>query len=254
MVAGMGDRKHPEALPHGELRELFDDIFFVTGSVRAPGPLPVVFSRNMVVVREGDSLTLINSLRLDDAGLAALDALGTVRHVLRIAGFHGMDDPFYKDRYGAKVWALKDQIYASGFNDTPTKADAYFTPDVEMTRETELPIDGAELFVFDSARIPEGMVVLAREGGILVSGDCLQHWQRTEPHFSFLAKVMMKLMGFIKPHNVGPGWLRGAKPDVAEVASLLDLTFDHVLPVHGDEVIGNAKALYRPAIERLRTR
>ncbi len=84
-----------------------------------------------------------------------------------------------------------------------------------------------------------------------MTGDSLQHWHRTAPHFSLMAKVMMRVMGFIKPFNVGPGWLKGAKPDVAEVISLLELEFDHVLPVHGDKVIGNAKEKFRPAIERL---
>jgi hypothetical protein len=41
----------PPALPHGELRELLPDVFFVTGTVALPGPLPVRFSRNMTVVR-----------------------------------------------------------------------------------------------------------------------------------------------------------------------------------------------------------
>ena len=57
------------AYPHGELQELFPDTFFVTGTVPLPGPLPVRFSRNMTVLRTGSSLTLVNSIRLDDAGL-----------------------------------------------------------------------------------------------------------------------------------------------------------------------------------------
>ena len=247
----MATRAFPKALPHGTLKKVFDDIYFVTGSVRAPAPVPIVFSRNMTVVREGESLTLINTLRLDDAGLAALDELGKVEHVIRIAGFHGMDDPFYKDRYGAKVWGMKDQIYAAGFNDSPTNDDSYFHPDVEMTEDTELPISGAKIFQFKSANPPEGLVLLEREGGIIVSGDCLQHWHSPDAYFNFPARLMMKLMGFFKPHNVGPGWLKGAKPDTGEVKSILELEFDHVLPVHGEEVIGNAKELYRPAIERL---
>jgi hypothetical protein len=246
----MATRSFPAALPHGSLKKLFDDIYFVTGSVRAPGPVPVVFSRNMTVVRQDESLTLINSLRLDDAGLAKLDVLGNVEHVIRIAGYHGMDDPFYKDRYGAKVWAMKDQVYAAGFNDNPTAADSYFQPDEEMTEDTELPISDAKIFHFKSANPIEGLVLLDREGGIIVSGDCLQHWSPNQ-YFNLVAKVMMRLMGFFKPHNVGPGWLKGAKPDVSEVKSILDLEFEHVLPVHGEAVIGNAKDLYRPAIDRL---
>ena len=36
-----------------------------------------------------------------------------------------------------------------------------------------------------------------------------------------------------------------------EVKAILDLEFEHVLPVHGGKVIGGAKEKYRPAIERV---
>jgi hypothetical protein len=74
------------------------DIFFVTGTMRMPGPVPVSFSRNMTVVREAGRLVIINSLRLDEQSLRSLDALGKVTDVIRIAGFHGMDDPTRKLR------------------------------------------------------------------------------------------------------------------------------------------------------------
>src|SRR6478735_11956040 len=109
----MASRAHPPALAHGTLSEVLPNIFFVTGTMRMPGPLPVTFSRNMSVVREGKRLILINSVRLDDEGLRALDALGTVTDVVRVAGYHGRDDPFYKERYGAKVWVVKGQRYVS---------------------------------------------------------------------------------------------------------------------------------------------
>ena len=245
----MSTRPHPAALPHGELKEIFPDVFFVTGSVRMARP--VTFSRNMTVVREGESLTLINSVRLNEAGLAALDALGKVEHVIRIAGFHGMDDPFYKDHYGAKVWAMEGQGYFAGFE---TNKPPYFEPDAWLTADTPLPFAGAKLFVFERAKPSEGLILLEREGGIVVAGDSLQNWARPDRYFSFLAKPMMWFMGFFKAHNVGPGWLKGAKPARAGVRAVLDLPFDHVLPVHGEPVVGGAKELFRPAIERVSSR
>ena len=46
-------------------------------------------SRNMVVVRSGDELTLLNPIRLDDTGEAALAELGRVRHLVRLGGMRG---------------------------------------------------------------------------------------------------------------------------------------------------------------------
>lgn len=248
----MSERKHPPALPHGELREVFPDVFFVTGTIAMPGPLPVRFSRNMTVIREGERLVVVNAVRLGDEGLRALDALGKVTDVIRLAGFHGMDDPFYKSRSGAKVWAVRGQRYTSGFD---AKAPAtYLSADEEMDASTALPVKGARLYVFDSAKPPEALLLLDREGGVVVAGDCLQNWAETDRYFSGLGKVMMKWMGFIRPHNVGPAWLKQTKPDPAELRGILELPFEHVLPAHGAPVVNGAREAYRASVERAAAR
>jgi hypothetical protein len=241
-------RPFPACLPHGELREVLPGIHFVTGTVAMPGPLPVRFSRNMTVVKDGDRLAVINTVRLDEKGLAALDALGRVTDVVRLAGNHGMDDPFYKDRYGAKVWVVKGQRYTSGFDTSSPKT--YFAADVEMDAASALPISDARLHVIASSP-PEGLLVLARHGGVAISGDCLQHWATVDPYFSFLGRQMMGMMGFIKPHNIGPGWLKQCKPPKPDLRSILDLPFTNVLPSHGEPVLGDALTHYRPALERV---
>lgn len=244
----MPSSKFPPVSKHGSLEEVLPDVFFVTGSVTLKKP-KMRFSRNMIVLRHGNELTIVNTVRLDDEGLAALDALGEVKHILRIAGFHGMDDPFYKDRYGVPVWALEGQVYTTGFDNAKAEPKVYFEADRTIGPDTELPIPDAKMVRIDGAS-PEGVLHLSRDGGILVSGDALQNWGRVDDYFSFSAGLMMRLMGFIKAHNVGPGWIKGAQPSAAQVAGLLDLDFDKVLPCHGAPVMSDAKAAYRPAIEK----
>ena len=83
-----------ETLPHGDIDEIFPDVFLVRGTFRAgPG---LSFGRNMIVLREGDALTLVNSVRLSPEGERALDRLGTVRHLVRLGFFHTRDDPYYR--------------------------------------------------------------------------------------------------------------------------------------------------------------
>jgi len=241
-------RPFPAALPHGDLTEVLPGIHLVTGTVAMPGALPIRFSRNMTIVREGERLVLVNSVRLDDRRLAALDALGKVTDVVRIAANHGMDDPFYKDRYGARIWAVQGQRYTAGF-DHGAEA-TYFAPDVEMDATTELPIAGARLHLIHSTPT-EALLLLDRHQGVVVSGDCLQNWS-VDPYFSFFAGVMMRLMGFIKPYNIGPAWLKNGKPPTAELRAILGLPFTNVIPAHGSPVLGEAVARYRPAIDRLR--
>jgi hypothetical protein len=245
----LATRAHPPALPHGEIHEVLAGIYFVAGTIAMPGPLPIRFSRNMTILREGaDRLVLVNSVRLGDEGLAALDALGKVTDVIRLAANHGMDDPFYRDRYKAKVWALDGQRYTAGFDTSAT--DVYFEPDIGIDERTELPLAGARLYTIHS-KPPEGLLVLERHGGTIVSGDCLQHWAKADPYFSFLGKTMMKAMGFIRPYNVGPGWLKQCKPPKHELRGILDLGFENVLPSHGAPVLGGARDHYRPAIARV---
>ncbi|MFO0551495.1 MAG: hypothetical protein U0271_24110 [Polyangiaceae bacterium] len=241
----------PAALPHGELREVLPDVFFVTGTVEMRTPIAIRFSRNMTIFREEGRLVLVNSVRLDEAGLAKLDALGKVTDVIRLAGFHGMDDPFYKDRYGATVSAVRGQRYTSGLD--PNAAKTYFTPDVELSADSKLPLRGARLHLFDSTP-PEALLVLERQGGIVVSGDALQNWDQPDEFFSTIGKVMMRVMGFIKACNVGPAWLKQAKPAPERLRGVLELPFENVLPAHGRPVLGGAREKFRPAIERAAAR
>ena len=104
-------------MPHGEIETVFDDVFFVTGTSRPNfGGEQWQFSRNMTILRENGALTLVNTVRLDEAGLETLDGLGRVVNVVKIGGFHGIDDPFYVDRYGAKLWALPGMQHEGGLS------------------------------------------------------------------------------------------------------------------------------------------
>ena len=216
-------------------------MFFVTGSM---GFGPARFSRNMVVVREGEGLVVVNSVRLDERGLAALDGLGRVTDVIRLAGGHGSDDRFYRERYGAKVWAVRGQRYFKGID--ASKGATYFTPDGVLEAGGALPLAGASLYVFDTDP-PEGVLRIPAGGGTLISGDSLQNWARVDGGFNWLGGLMMRVAGFIGPCRLGAGWLKHCAPSAEQVAGVLDLEFENVLPAHGEPVLGDGRERYRPA-------
>lgn len=242
--------KHMPVQAHGPIVKVFDNIWFVKGAVKMPMFMPMKISRSMTILKDTDSgeLTLVNSMRLSEAGLAELEKLGKVANVIRIAGFHGRDDGYYRDRYGAKVFAIKGQIYTRKFDAGPNPEE-YMQPDVWLNGTIDLPIKSAELRIFPTSNPPEAVILLKRDGGILIVGDSLQNTPAPDEFVNFPAKLMMGKMGFYKPHNVGPGWLQFATPEKSDVRSILEIEFENVLPAHGDPVVGSAREKYRPILE-----
>ncbi|MEX1363420.1 MAG: hypothetical protein AB1Z98_09860 [Nannocystaceae bacterium] len=59
----------------------------------------------------------------------------------------------------------------------------------------------------------------------------------------------MKLGGMVKPFTMMKPWIDKYEPDRAEIAGILALDFDNVLPGHGEMVIGDAREKFRPALE-----
>eukprot|EP00797_Seminavis_robusta_P008049 Sro1561_g282610.2 (219) ;mRNA; f:13437-14093 len=195
-------------------------------------------------------LILVNTVRLDDDGLAALDGLGAVKHIVRLAAFHGMDDPFYKARYPqATVWAVDDAPYFPNF-ETKSK-EVYFQADKRLEASSELPaiLAGVSFVVIESEKPKDGILVLERpEGKVLITGDSLQNMDECDAYFNYLGRLCMKMMGFISPCQVGPAWKKVANVQPKEMRKLLDLQFDHVLPAHGRPVLGQAWKRYEASI------
>lgn len=230
------------AMPHGAIQEVFPDVFFVTGTMQT-----VLmgahwhFSRNMSIVRDGRALTLINTVRLDEAGLAALDALGEVKHIVKIGALHGLDDAFYKSRYpNASFWALPGMPHAEGL-----------TADKELTVGGELPFAGASLFVFEHTKLPECILRIDREGGILVACDSLQNWVGPDAFFSDESRKMMTDMGFFQSANLGPVWMQVNEPKAPDFARLHDVPFKHALCGHGVPLKDKAQELFQARFKQV---
>ena len=99
-------------------------------------------------------------------------------------------------------------------------------------------------------------MILAQDGGILVTCDSVQNW----PNFSgcsLPAKLIMKLMGFLGAANIGPGWIKAAKPETsgqlaADFDRLLEKEFKHLLSGHGVPLRDSAHRDLRATVDRIR--
>lgn len=222
----------PAAMPHGAIEEPFEQIFTVRGTARFAPLLSI--TRNMVIVRNLGELTIIGAVRLSPDGERALERLGTVRNLVKLGHFHGMDDAYYVKKYAPVVWAAKDAVHKPG-----VATNEFLAPGAA------LPVPRSQLFVFERAAKPEACLLLERDDGILVTCDSLQNWGDFDG-CSFAGKLMMRAMGFGGAARIGPGWRKSSEPKDSkgfrpDFERLLVLPFRHLLPAHGYP-LDNAKS------------
>jgi hypothetical protein len=238
------ETSYPQVTPHDPPLQLAEHLFVVYGCVQ---PSPIArFSRNMVIVRQQNQLTLINPVRMSEEGLSQLEALGEVTHVLRLGPMHGMDDPFYIDRYKADFWAFPG-------------GKTYTQPaiDHELADGVALPFSNAKLFVFKHMTQTEGAVLLERSPGILVTCDAIQSYATPphSPHTNFLARLLMPLIGFPHKTLIGPMWMKLLVADregmKTEFERLLQLDFDQLISAHGTFLASNAHTEVQRAFDKM---
>ncbi len=230
---------YPPAFPHDPIVSIFDNIFLVRGSIRVgPG---MRMSRNMVIVRDGEVLTLINPVRLSEAELLKLERLGWVHHVMRLGDFHGLDDRFYIDRYNAEFWCQPGQ--------TTYRIPA---PDHLIDADVLPPFPEAEFFVFSAAQYPEAALLLKNQK-LLVTTDSIQYWPDWL-YTSLFTRLVLRLMGFRRTLLIGGPWLKRVTPKGASLLPdferLLALDFDHLVAAHGGLLREQAKPLLMDVLAR----
>jgi len=230
----------PPVFPHQAIQVIGDDLFMARGSIGYNRF--VRLSRNMAIVRSGGELTLIDPIRLDERGLHDLDELGVVKHIVRLGGGHGSDDPFYMDRYRALFWAQeRGKRYPAPAIDRP------------LTEDGELPFDGARLVRFRGAAFPEAALVLTRGQGVLLTCDSVQHYDDFSNN-NLPARLLMPFLGFSKTTLIGPIWLKVATPPGASLRGdferLLEQKFDSMLAAHGTFLETGAQEAVRRAVAK----
>ncbi len=218
--------------PHGDIREIFKDVFFLTGTnkIHHDGA-DIQTSRNMIIIRNGSELTLINTVRLSEEGLKKLDRLGKVTNIVRIGAFHGRDDAFYKSQYpDAQLWTLKGMTYDNGL-----KSDRDLIPEGAML------FPNSSLFVFETSALPEGILHIEQDGGILISCDSIQNITSIDEFYNLATAESFKNQGLIKPANISPIWLGATHTNATDFYRLLKTkTFRHLLTAHGEPLMNTA--------------
>ncbi len=231
---------YPPAYPHDSIEEIAPDVFMVRGTIRM-NPLMRI-TRNMAIIRHEGELTLLNPIRLDDAGEAHLSTIGEIKRILRLGPMHGVDDPYYIDRFNAELWAQEE-----------SKTYPEPKPDRQISATSTLPFPDAQLFCFEGMTQKESALLIDRDGGLLLTCDSIQHYGDYR-HNNWIARTMMPFIGFPKTTVVGPIWLKLMTPEGASLESefrrLLELEFRHLLSAHGSFLPDTAHASVEAAVGR----
>ena len=228
------------AYPHDPIEQLFPDVFWVHGSIRVgPG---MRLNRNMIILREGNELTLINPVRLQEDALRELDVLGQVARVVRLGDFHGLDDQYYVDRYQCLFWAQAGQ-------------STYSSPEIDVLVDEASPgpIRDSLFFVYRNALYPEAALLINKHR-LLITTDSLQY-HRDWDYFSGFTRFVFKLLGFHRGMNIGGPWLKRVTPKGGSLQHdferLIQLDFDALVGAHGQVLRMGAKAAVRAEVRHL---
>jgi hypothetical protein len=235
---------HPPAYPHDPIEEIATDLFMVRGSIRMNALMRI--TRNMAIVRHQGELSLVNPIRLDEAGERQLLALGEIKRILRLGPMHGLDDPYYVERFRAEFWAQGE-------------SETYPEPKIEqkLAADRPMPFPDAELFAFEGANQPESALLIRRDPGILLTCDAIQHYGDYR-HNNLLARILLPFIGFPKTTLVGPIWVKMLTPEGGNLESefrrLLELDFDQLLSAHGSLLETGAHEACERAVDKMFSR
>jgi hypothetical protein len=217
-------KMYSPAWPHSEIKAIFPAIFYVTGTnITTFNNTELQHSRNMIIIRENGKLSLINTVRLDEKGLAALEALGDVENIIRIGAFHGRDDAFYCDRYHAKLWALPGMQH-----------------DILLQPNSLMPFADCSVFIFETSKHPEAILHIAKQGGILVTCDSIKNWELADKFFSDATAKLYQQQHFFGTAIISDVWLQACNVKAADFEKIKSLRFKHLLSAHGHPLLNTA--------------
>jgi hypothetical protein len=229
---------------HDPIEEIGTDVFMVRGSIKMNALMTI--TRNMAIVRHAGELTLVDPIRLSAAEEKRLDTLGAVKRILRLGSLHGVDDPYYSERYGAELWAPG-----------PSGAHPEPEPTLVFDATTSLPFPDAELFCFEGLKQPEAALLLRRAPGLLITCDSIQNYGDYR-YNNLPARLLMPFIGFPKTTIVGPMWVKMMTPEGGSLESefrrLLELEFDQLLSAHGSLLETGAHEACERAVDEMFSR
>ena len=191
-----------------------------------------------IVITDADGrIEYVNPSFTRLTGWPAAEVLGMNPRILK-SGVQ--DDAFYRDRYGAPLWALPGVRHEHG-----ARADMILEPG------RSAPFENASAFAFETSRAPEAALHVDRHGGVLLTCDSVQNWGAADRFFSPACAKIFKAQGLFQPTNISHVWRDATGVRAMDFARLLERSFRHLISAHGPPILGDAHARLTAAVERV---
>jgi len=250
----------PKPLGNGPLVEVFPNIWAVEGYVY---PVPGArMTRNMTIIKQGDKLCVVNSLRLMPEQEAEMEKLGTVKHLVRLCVGHGMDDPYFVDKYKPTLWeAGAGMPWAD--KEITLKADKVLGEDGAPFPEIVTPLIFSS--IKEEIKGDASLIVASGDTKVLVASDSVMCYGKHKDDTklstlsnSLLGKVALWMLGFAGRVNTVPEYFKHHSPDgkasgiLPDLENLAAADWDAVIPPHGNVVKAGAREIYRQHLAKIK--
>lgn len=188
------------------------------------------YSRNMVILKDGDNLCLVNPVRLNETEEKKLLSIGKIYAILKLGRLHSVDLPYYMDKFSPQLWASNNDSFV---------IDNNYKIDIDLEGTEKLPFLGISLFNFKTSKQNEAVAFLPQNDGILLSCDAFVNMKKNDPMANWLVRTLSKLLP--EPVYIGPNWYKIMKPQKKEFEQVLKFQFNTMIPAHGEPLTGNAQ-------------
>jgi hypothetical protein len=231
-----------KVLPHGQLAQVDDTVWTVTGTVHMPvGD----FERRMTVVRLHDGrLVVYSAIALDEPQMAKLDSLGRMAWLVVPGDDHRLDAKPWLQRYPTMDVAAPAGAREKALEVVPVESTA---PDFGDQRVRWVTVPGTR-------EHEAALVVRGEKGTTLIVNDLIANLR----HEHGFTGWMLRLMGFAGDEPNIPGVRRLAM--VKDANALADQLLEWseigdlrcVLVSHGDPIVEEPRAELRRLAQSLR--
>jgi len=226
-------------LPHQKITKNYENIYSLMGSMKLFGIFK--YSRNMVILKDGENLCLVNPVRLNEVEEKKLISMGKIHSILKLGRLHSIDVPYYMDKFSPKLWASSNDSFVQKHN---------YKIDIDLEETTSIPFLELQIYSFRTSRENEAVAYLPKDGGVLLACDALVNMKKIDPMANWLVRTLSKILP--EPTYIGPNWIKIMKPKKIDFDNILKFEFENMIPAHGPILKQKASQKIKDYIDRFK--